>query len=428
MRVFIFKGCVGLVFLMSGLAWALPPTFEEVVELALREHPIVKAELASLRATEALIEQAGVGRNPTFQLQSQWDGSERLSQLGLGVSKPFELGHKKAARVRVAEARHSQTGLARDQRLWQLRTRVRERFLKLLAAQDHERVQQDLLAILDRHLAISQARLSAGDLAGVEVASLQVERERQAAELAVAAAKTESAKAALSEFIPDQQVLSDGVEGELGWSHPLPELSELLSREEEFVEFRLAQAGSLAREQEVSLERANGISDLTVQAGFYMQRLVVPGSSFSPRGAVGRLDDTGPLIQLQVQIPLPLNDDNSGNIAAARARHERSLSEMEALRLELRARVRSLYQRLQGERAARARLEERARPAALKALETVEQAYKLGFKSQLELLGARDSYLKTQEALHEAAYAESLTVAELEGILGYPLTLEVKKP
>jgi outer membrane protein TolC len=136
---------------------------------------------------------------------------------------------------------------------------------------------------------------------------------------------------------------------------------------------------------------------------------------------IGGLDDTGPLFQFQLQIPIPINDDNSGSIAAALARREQAEAELDALELEVAANLEGLYYTLEGQREARLLLEEQAEPAALKSLQSVEEAYKLGFRSQLDLLLAKQTYLETRTAILQAGFDEALTAAQLERVLGRSL-------
>lgn len=427
MRTPILGICALLLVMMDGPSWAQSPlTFEQVLELVERENPIVESQEASLRVTHALITQAGATPNPTLHLQTQTDGTERLSLIGLGISKPFELGHKRKARIQAAELAHEEAEQEKEERLHLLHFELRKRFLDILLAQSHQALAVESVGIVERHLAIAEKRLTAGDISGAEVASLRVERERRVAREAVTIGQTRQAISLLGEFVAEQGPLQAGVVGDLGWRSDLPSFETLLS--EDLIGLRVARAKERKEGALVTLERANGVSDLTVQAGVYMQRMVFPGTSFSPAGSVARLDDTGPLVQLQLQIPLPLGNDNSGNIAAAKARREKASFEIEATRRRLQAELEGLYRKVLSQNEARQRLEQQAKPAALSSLESVEKAYALGFRSQVDLLLARDTYLLASEAIIEAAYSESLTIAELENLLGYSLTTKEDTP
>jgi outer membrane protein, heavy metal efflux system len=421
LRVFLLRGCT-LLLLLSGLATAQgsPMTYEQILELAMEKNPIADAQQASLRATQSLVQQAGASPNPIIQLQSQTDGFERSSQLGLSVSQRLELGGKKAARVKAAEAAHVENELRRDQRLTLLRFQIKESFLALLLAQEMEQLAHESLNLTEHHLQIAQARFTAGDISGAEVASLEVERDRKFAQRSLAEGQTARAKSKLSQFLVDSDVVTSGIVGELSWVGPIPELETLLSSS--YLPLELAKADVLTKEKLLRLQRTLGVSDITLQAGAFVQRTVFPGSSFTPSGVVAGLDDTGPLFQLQVQIPLPINDNNSGNIAAAAARQEEAVFETQALQRSLIADIEGFYYTLIGQREARSRLEHHALPAAQKALDSVQEAYRLGFRSHLDLLLAKEAYLTTREALLQAAYSESHTVAELERTLGRSLT------
>lgn len=425
MRAFLWKGCALLLLLsLPASAQNSPLTFDQVVEMAMQRSPVMGAEQASQRESEGLLRQAGFSPNPTLQFQAQSDVFDRLSWIGLAVSQPIELGHKKERRLRVAESEQEEARWEMEVRRRALRRELAERFLRVLLAQGRQRVAEDLAQTTARHLEIARGRLRAGDASGVEVQALEIESGRRQAAKVLAEGEARKALASLGEHLfGPENPLDQGIIGELGWRHPLPSLDQLAG-ETDLVSLRRAQARTQTRESQVSLEQSKGVSDLTVQAGVFMQRDYFPGSSFVPEGVVNKLDDSGPVLQLQLQIPLPINDDNSGNIAAAEARLARSRLEVEALERKVRAEVASFYHTLVAQQQARVLLESSVLPASRQTLETVEKAYALGFRSQVDLLLAREAYLQAADDALEAAFNESLSAADLEAVLGHPLSVD----
>lgn len=425
MRLF-HKACTWLLLLSccAVLAEETSLTYEETLELVLQRNPILRAETAAQSAASQLVEQAGAGPNPYVQLQFQTDGLDRVSQLGLAVGQRLELGGKRQARIRAAEAAERETQLASQLRFCRLRLETRQRFLRLLLAQEQERLAQVLLELTERHLGIAETRLKNGDVAGVEVLSLQSEKERRQAQLLLSRGERRQAAVALAELLADADApleprVIGALEPETG---ELPGPEELWERlQEQNFALQKALAGSENKDALHLLEQANGVSDLSVQLGLYMQRDVFEANAFRPAGSVLRLEDTAPLVQLQLQIPLPLNDTNSGNIKAAKARHEQALAEIEILQHRLRSQVYGLHHSLQAQRLARKLISEQILPNAERTLETTETAYRLGFRSLVELLLARESYLKARQDLLQAAYDESMTLAALEAVVGCPL-------
>ena len=231
MRVFPWKACA-LLLLFTSLVQAQPSplTFEQVLERALQDHPVGHAQKASLRATEAMVQQAGAKPNPNIQLQTQTDGFERMSQLGLSVSQRLELGGKRSARVKLAEANHAENRLQAEVRLALFRFHLSESFLRLLLAQENRKLAQQSLELTDRHLRIAQTRFDTGDISGAELATLRVERERKLAQLELARAADAQAQADLGKFIP-APTLSEGILGELGTKEALPPLQDLDSKD-----------------------------------------------------------------------------------------------------------------------------------------------------------------------------------------------------
>lgn len=411
-------------FVGFGQAQEGPLTLEYVLSATRQDHPVERAQRSSLRATEALIQQADVKPNPAIQLQTQTDGLERVSQLGLSISQKFERGGKRGARVKLAQANHLENQLQSELRLAEFRYDISESFFKLLLAQKNEELARQSLEITERHLGIAQVRFERGDISGAELASLKVERERKLAALEIATASSESAKTDLRQYVPEFS-LDEGVSGELATSEAMAVEDLDLTRS---LALRLVGAGLKSREAEVDLEKTEAVSDITVQAGAFVQRTVFPGTSFQPSGILNGLDDTGPLLQLQIQIPIPLHDNRSGSIAAAKARQEQAEFEIQATELTVLAEAKSLIHLLSGQRRARTVLLEQAEPSARQSLQSVEEAYRLGFRSQLDLLLAKQTYLETRKSILETGYEECLTAARLERVLGRPLTTEDNNP
>ncbi len=430
MRVLLCQGCVLLLLISSAVsAQNAPLTFDEVLDLAMRHSPVLGSEYASQRVADALVQQAGTSPNPILQFQSQTDGLERLSLIGLAVSQPIELGHKKSARIKAAESNQSVAFWELEVRRLALRQEIRERFLSVLLADAQMALAEEMFQTTLRHLEIARARLEAGDVSGLEVTALEVESDRRRAQKVLTVGVRDRAVAKLSEhLLVDESTLSGGFTGDLGWPYLLPELDSITELTGEVQQLQLARARTQTKLDLVGVERSRGVSDLTVQAGVFVQRDVFPGSSFSPRGVVSGLDDTGPLLQLQLQIPLPLNDTNAGNIAAAKARAEQSEYEFQVLQRKLQADLRGLYHTLTAQREARRLLEYEVLPNSRRALDTVERAYALGFRSQIDLLLAREAYLRSSDDALQSAFAESMTAAELEALLGKPLPTESLKP
>jgi cobalt-zinc-cadmium efflux system outer membrane protein len=408
---------------LATAAQSAPLTFEQVVERVMQGSPIMGAQHASQRESEGLIQQAGASPNPTLQFQSQTDAFERLSLIGLAVYQPIELGHKRQSRLRVAESEKQEAYWETEVRRRTLRRELHERFARVLMAQTRQQIAEDMAQTTGRHLEIARGRWRAGDASGVEVQAIEIESQRRLAVKVLAEGELRKALASLGEHLfGPEQPLAQGVTGQLGWRHPLPALEALGATDQ--ASLQLAQARVQTGENKVTLERSKGVSDLTVQAGVFLQRDYFPGTSFQPEGVISKLDDSGPILQLQLQIPLPFNDDNSGNIAAAQARLERSRLETEALEHKLRAEIEGLYHTLTAQTKARELLETSVLPASKQTLETVEKAYALGFRSQVDLLLARETYLRAAEDTVQAAFAESLTLADLEAVLGHPLPTE----
>lgn len=427
MRVLLWKGCVlfALLTVATG-AQETPLTFEQIFEAVRLRSPALGAQRAATKVASARVQQASASPNPNLQLQTQADGFERVSLVGLAISQRIELGGKKEARVRAAEQAQVQAQWEERERLRALRLELREKFFRLLLAQEKERLAQDLLALTERHLEITKKRFESGDVARTNVRALEQEMARRQARQKVASGELARRLTSLKQHLDSTQANHLKVSGKLGWPSDIPDAELLLEKALSRSRLGLASARSTTKKRLHELAQRQAVSDLTLQAGVLMQRDVFPAKAFRPAGQLSRLDDTGPILQLQLQIPLPIFDDNSGNIEAALAQHEQAVLEARALQEKMRGEIKGLHQLLSAQRQARLILDNQAVPEAKRTLETIEQAYKLGFRSQLDLLLTRENYLRTREEALQAVFDESMTLAALEASVGCPLPLEEK--
>lgn len=408
--------------LPSPRAAAEELTLERTLELATSGNPAISVAAARTAAQRGGLRQAGVRPNPRVSLGGGLDEFTLLSSVEIGVSQTFELGGKRQARVDVAQSDLEATEVQQADTLRTLRLEVKEAFARVLAAQESERLQRELLEAARRQVAVAQARLDLGEAPGVDVVRLGVEVSRREAAAARAAGERLAALAGLGRLIG---VVPDvGLEGELGRPLPLPTLEALQEQAlAERPDLAAARLRILSGERGVRLQESQGVSDLTVRTGLAYERLVVDGDSFQPPGSVTRLDDPGLTALLQFEMPLPIFDTNEGNIERARALAEVGRAERLLLERAVASQVGQAYRRLEAARAARQTLREQALPQARRALDIVQEGFSLGVQTLADLVQARDAYLAVAVEENGAALAEELALSELEAAVGRDLAL-----
>jgi len=391
---------------------ALPArlTLDDALRIAEARNPAVAASAAALRMAEADAVGAHQRPNPVFSASMEglpfsqdtrppfWDNQ----QLTLTVEQDLETGGRRGLREKAAAAGIDAARAAASDRLRLLRLDVQRAYLTaMLARADHE-VAQSTLADIDRVLAINRARFEQGELSGVELRRLQVERHRFADDAITAELAMKNAKASLLSVMhvtPLDRPFETA--GALGDAVAPPSLDAaaapaLLAGRPDVA---AARAGQAHAEASSALERALAKPLWTVGGGY--QR-----------------DFGVDALVLQLRVPLPVASRNQGAIARADA--GRALAEAAAAAVSVEA---ELEARLaaNGVVAHRARVESIQRDYlrnAREARDIVLAAYRAGASTLIDYLDAQRALDEAQRVEHRALFDYRISICELEAALG----------
>lgn len=412
----------GLIVLALTPLWAEPAlTMERVVSQALSSGPRASALALRTDVARGRLVQAGAFPNPRVGAELQTTGLNGLQWYGLTAAQELELGGKRAARVRAAEAELELADWQVADARRGLMLEVKSRFVTWLFASELEKLRRESVELSDRQLELARKRLELGDVAGVDVTWLGAERERRQAALELASGAALAARESLSALTGPLGQAGPPA-GRLGREGPREALEELIVRAlAERPDLLAAAAQTRSRACQVEVERSRAVSNLTLTGGLAYQDNSLGAEAFLPRGVVQGLEDRTWVISAGFEIPLPLNDTNQGNIEQSETLVRQAELEEEALRLEVRAQVAESYQRWQSARRARLRLTEEALPRARESLEIIERAYQLGNRSVLDLLLAQEAYLSLRLSQLEMARDEEQSLVALESALGQHL-------
>lgn len=350
----------------------------QAVRHALTYSPSLQAMRAEARALEAEISQAGLPKNPEFDLEIEefaGSGSRRGfdgAEITAAVSQQFETGGKRSKRTLVAalKAEALRAELAAGER--EVRIAVDRAFTTLSETRDIRILSERNLERAGENLSALESLLDAGKSNRIDVAKAKL-AVSEARELLAQARSAESAAAAdLSQTwggggsdvtTPDSLDVSTGSAPRSGdsalRSHPAMKAA------------ALRYAGAQATYE---LERARRFSDVSVGGGVRQLR-----------------DANETAAVFGVSVPLPIFDRNQGNIQAAKERLGRAKAEALATESGLRNQLTRFSSDLRAARARTAEFDSKTVTAALQALEDTQEAYISGKASILEVLDARET-------------------------------------
>jgi len=381
---------------------ATPVSLDDVVALALRENPTLRAKQHEYRATRAQEITAGLRPNPTANSIVEQLGSRNVDpQYTVNVGQPIELGGKRERRLASARAATRVTVAELEDTRRQVVAQVKKAFTDVLVGEATLGLANDSLRALDEVERLQRIRAEKGDISELELARIQLQRfafERDAADArqAIAAARIALRAVVGPPALPEDFALS----GDLGFRDTPLDATALRRRAlDTRPDLRAAEAARVRARADRELARANAWWDVTPQLEY--QRI---GS-----------DNT---FGVGLSVPLRIFDRNQGEIARTRAEVDRADALREAAAVQVLADVDAALSQLAVQRDKVLLLRDTYLPKAQRARDTVEFAYRRGGMSLLDFLDAQRTYRETALEHLRTLGAYWAAVYQLEAAVG----------
>lgn len=345
-----------------------------------------------IQAAAARVLQAGLRPNPEISGEAEnflsmgGNGLFRNTESSVQLSQRFELGGKRAARVRAMEKDQAVAGGMLELKRADLVAATSLAFAQVLAGQERLANQQELSRLAQQAHLIVVERVAAGKVSPVEqtratvaLASAKLEEEKQFGELT-------AAKDRLSALWGGTHLDFDRARG----IYEIPDSVSQSARSciDNAPDMKLADAAVDSRRSALELEQASRKPDLTISAG--IRRFNLEDQSGWVAGA---------------SIPLPIFDKRQGAIAEAKIRVDKALTEKKALAWRLRAGLAQARHDREIALLEAKTLTQTAIPAAREALAAVEEGYRYGKFDFLNVLDAQRTYAELHRRYIEAVAA-----------------------
>lgn len=393
----------GVAALSAGPLVAEPLTLDEALRLSgaaaggtVVNNPRVVGPQEEIAAAEALVGQANLRPNPEVSLEVEniagtgaFSGLQS-TEFTLAASLPIELGGKRQARVRAAEADVAVAELRGELARAELGLAVRERYVSAVAAQARADLAEDIVE-RNRELArIAQVLVDVGREPPLRALRAQSELAESIAELKAAQADVLAARLGLG------AVWAEQVAPEVPATFPDIEPPHELLADYSGIRLRLAAAEREALQAEAQRQRSLSVPDPTVSAG------------------VRRFQESkDQAFLVGVSIPLPLRDRNQGNIAAAEAR-VRAANARDAVALaDYRQDVAQARADYLGAEAKAETLANDSLPQAEEALRLAQIGYRNGRFPLIEVLAAAEARDGILRSLTDSREAQGRAAARL---------------
>jgi len=379
-----------------------PITLAEAVSMAQQHAPALLAANAALRSADASVNIAAQRPNPSLSLEAEnvmgsgpyagFGGGERT----LSVEIPIELGGKRNARRRVAQAELTAVSLGVTATRAEVTQRATEAFIAAVTAERRLAVARNGFELAEKAAHAARERVRAGKASPIEEQRSEVARINASVRLGKAERALTLAQADLARITGNPLPFSVTA----GWFESV-ELTQVQTGTGTPPSVARAAAEVAAANARVDAARRDRLPDATLTLG---TRRFADSSS---RAAV-----------IGVSIPLPLFNTGAAALAKSRADFDRVTAERDVLELE----NRQALAHAQAELNDAAALAQAVKGPALAAAEEAARIARIGYAegkfAQLELLEAERSLAQTREDALDALAAFHLAQARLAHLRG----------
>jgi cobalt-zinc-cadmium efflux system outer membrane protein len=394
--------------LWGGVAMAQadpPPVVRHVndaMAIALQHNPGLAAARERMGVADGHLQQASVGlqHNPELSVRTAHrDTPERTStDVVVELSQELEIFGQPQARREAAETARSAVMLEIEALEWEVHRRVRAAFYALQVAEKRLALAQRQMEFAESLRSLSARQLEAGEIAATDHRQTGI----QAARLSVALTQAEAAHAAAAHALH----ATVGVEITLALSAPLPNPISPAAEEaalrhtvlETHPAILAAHARAAQQDRLVTVVRKEARPNIT-------------GSLFFEREEAHT-----DIIGAGVSIPIPVFNRRKGDVAAAEAEARVAQGEAHAVAAELARRFETAWTGCAAAQRAAAEYYESVLPMVETILVQLENAFRLGEISLIELRVSQRDLLDAQQAALDALADYYGWRAELEGL------------
>lgn len=389
----------------GALAAPLQPpaalTLDHAVRLVLEHGATADEVAAGLRSADADVDIARLRPNPTLDIEAEnFDGDGVYSDGALrettyALAMPLELGGKRAARVRVAEAERIAAGADANSTRADAVLQLTELFVEAVASERRANLARSRTILADASRNAAQARIRAGKASPLEEQRAEVVRLNAEVEAGRAAREAQLARTVLARLtgVPETVPLT------AAWFDSTDETAVV----GDFTPPSLAQANAAiaAADARVDAARRERIPTVTLSAG--VRRFA-------------EVNDSAAMVALSV--PIPVLDTGRAALAKAQAELDRAQARKLGVALDQQRAADAARVEIENARAAALAANGPALAAAEEAARIAQTGYEAGKFSQLEFIEAERVLADTREAAVSALQALHVARARLHRLDG----------
>ena len=389
-------------------------TLELAIDLALERNPALQAFRSEVEIAQADVVTAGLRPNPELSVESEEYPYFRATRppffsgqtVTAGVEYEIQTKRRRRLRTGAAEAVVRREGANVENAARLLRLDVRTAFYRVLLAESNRQLAETILNQTDQVIELNRARFEQGEISGLELTRIEVERLSFADDLFQARLELRNAKAALLALVNSPDIgMEVQVRGDL---NEMPAVGLASDATGEDLVARAFEMRPDLRAAHAQVERATA-----------QQRVerAIAHPNVSVRGGYQRAESDHSLVA-EIAIPLTIFDRNQGQIMRSNAEARQAESLLAAARLRVALEVRQAHNAVEVNRERVEYIQTQQVRQAREASQVTFAAYRLGGVPLMNYLDAQRRFRDTMRVLNQALYDERLSVFELAAAIG----------
>jgi outer membrane protein, heavy metal efflux system len=376
-------------------------TADEAVAFALENNGEILALRKEVEAAKSLVKQAGLRANPKLEANGTRQIGGTDNSVTVEGMLPLELGGRRAARIKVANAELEirEFALANQERL--LAAEVRSKFGESLGQIKKLELLEKLLANTKQGYEIIAAKVTQGRTAPLEQNMLMVELNRLRSMRETAEGKAETVMFELKNLIGMKSETPLRLRGDFeNLLDALPPIDEAVVKAvRERPDLQGARAVENLAVARLEQARTDGRIDASFKAGYQRMRSGFPLNGLTDAGGLQPIESVFNFFTFGVEIDLPVRNRNQGMIEAALFEQQAAQKRIEFGELTVRREVNVAFARYN--RAVRALMifQNGVRDQAAANLQVVWQTYELGRRNLSDYIAEERRFLEIENEL-----------------------------
>ena len=400
-------------------------SLEDALRIAEARNPQLVFAQQGVVASDADVMGAGKRPNPAFTFSSEgiplsqqdWAPFLDNQELALSVQQEFETGGRRRLRTEQAQRGADRSRASVRDAFRQLRFEVRRAYMHVVLAKADDEVAHTTLEEIDRVLALNRIRYEQGELSGVELRRLQVERFRFADDVFVAELalrNTRSALLALLNLRPLDQAF-ETVDGLLPTS-----IAATIAAPPEAMDSPIDVALASRPDLDAARrERERADAGLRLQSALGTPSVFVGAGLKRDFGMMGWIFTFG--------VPLPIFNRNQAGVARADAEKQQATAQLAAVETQVSLEVQEALNAVDVTRRRISYVEGEYLKSAREARDIVLASYRSGAATLIDYLDAERALREALRTQNRARFDYRISLFQYEAALGTPAAAQGKE-